>query len=204
MRGYRFWLMSVVFLVVGAGVAGLIADLIPLLTDRGVSPGTAARVAGAIGFSVIIGRIGTGYLIDRYWAPGVSGMILALPAISCVILATGAGGLPGATLAAVLVGLAAGAEFDLMAFLVSRYFDPLRYGILYSCLYALFKLGAGVGGPIFGLSFDHAGSYVSILYLTAASLVGASLLLLALGPYPRGAALARREPFEPAEQASAS
>ncbi len=191
-RGYRFWLMSAVFLVVGAGVAALIADLIPLLTDRGVSTATAARVAGAIGFSVILGRIGTGYLIDRYWAPGVSGLILALPAISCVILATGTGGLAGATVAAVLVGLAAGAEFDLMAFLVSRYFDPARYGILYSCLYALFKLGAGVGGPIFGLSFARTGSYVSILYLTAASLVGASLLLLALGRYPNGATTSER------------
>jgi MFS family permease len=184
-RGYRFWLMAVVFLVIGAGIAALVADLIPLLTDRGVSGAAAAGVAGAIGFSVILGRIGTGFLIDRYWAPGVSAVILCLPAISCLILASGAGGIPAATLSAVLLGLAAGAEFDLMAFLVSRYFPAARYGIIYSCLYAIFKIGAGIGGPIFGLSFARTGSYVSILNLTAAALVGGSMLLLGLGRYPR-------------------
>jgi MFS family permease len=185
LRGYRFWLMAVVFLLIGAGIAALVADLIPLLTDRGVSGTAAAGVAGAIGFSVILGRIGTGFLIDRFWAPGVSAVILCLPAISCLILASGAGGIPAATLSAVLLGLAAGAEFDLMAFLVSRYFPAARYGIIYSCLYAIFKIGAGIGGPIFGLSFGRTGSYVSILNLTAAALVGGSLLLLGLGRYPR-------------------
>jgi len=198
-RGYRFWLMALVFVVVGAGVAALVADLIPLLTDRGVSSATAAGVAGAIGFSVIIGRVGTGVLIDRFWAPGVSALILSLPAISCLVLASGLGGIPAATFAAVLLGLAAGAEFDIMAFLVSRYFPAARYGIIYSCLYAIFKLGAGVGGPIFGLSFARTGSYVSILYITAAAMVGGSLLLLALGRYPRTARLSTAQAAGAAE-----
>lgn len=185
LRGYRFWVMAAVFLVVGAGVAALIADILPLLTDRGVSTATAARVTGLIGVSVILGRIGTGYLLDRFWAPAVAAVILSLPAISCVVLASGLGGVPAASFAAVLVGLAAGAEFDLMSFMVSRYFAQRRYGIIYSCLYAIFKIGAGVGGPIFGLAFDRTGSYESILYGAAGSLVVASLLLLVLGPYPR-------------------
>jgi MFS family permease len=183
-KGYQFWVMSVVFLVVGAGVAGLIATLLPFLTDRGVSSSQAALLSGVgIGLSVIIGRIGTGYLIDRFWAPGVAAIILSLPAVSCLVLASGVGGLWAAGFSAVLIGLAAGAEFDLMAFLVSRYFAQRRYGILYSCLYAIFKVGAGIGAPIFGYSFDFFGSYVSVLYAAAASLVGASLLLLVLGPY---------------------
>jgi hypothetical protein len=72
-----------------------------------------------------------------------------------------------------------------MAYLVSRYFGQRRYGITYACLYALFKIAAGVATPLFGYSFDSTGSYAIALYLAMASFLGASLLLLALGSYPR-------------------
>ncbi|MEE8308531.1 MAG: MFS transporter, partial [Gammaproteobacteria bacterium] len=183
LKGYRFWALNVAFVMVGMCIAGLIAHLIPMLTDRNVPATTAAQVAGTIGISVIVGRIGTGYLIDRFWAPAVGVAVLSLPALSCVVLAVGYGGIPGALFAAVLVGLAAGAEFDLMSFLVTRYFGQRRYGLIYSCLYAVFKLSAGIGAPLFGLSFDLTGSYEFILYCAAGSLIGGSLLMLLLGPY---------------------
>jgi len=180
---YRFWILNASFIMIALAIAGLISHLIPMLTDRAVSLETAAKVAGVIGIAVIIGRIGTGYLIDRFWAPAVGLLLLSLPALSCVLLATGYGGVYAAMFAAVLIGLAAGAEFDLMSFLVSKYFGQRRYGILYSCLYAVFKLSAGIAAPLFGLSFDQTGSYSFILFCAAGSLLGGSCLLLALGRY---------------------
>ncbi|MCB2108887.1 MAG: MFS transporter [Rhodobacteraceae bacterium] len=183
--GYRFWAMNLAFFIIGVCVAGLIAHLIPMLTDRGIETGTAAQIAGAIGMAVIVGRIGTGYLIDRFWAPGVGLVVLCLPIISCVILASGASTVPVAVAAAVLIGLAAGAEFDLMSFLVSRYFGQRRYGLIYAALYAVFKLSAGIGGPLFGFSFDSSGSYVTILSFAMGGFATGAALLLCLGRYPK-------------------
>ena len=98
--GYRFWTLNAAFMMVGLCIAGIIAHLIPMLTDQDVPVTTAAQVAGTIGIAVVIGRIGTGYLIDRFWAPGVGMVLLCLPAVSCMILAAGVGGVPGALLAA--------------------------------------------------------------------------------------------------------
>ncbi|MDX2144156.1 MAG: MFS transporter [Rhodospirillaceae bacterium] len=182
--GYRFWVMNIVFFLIGVCVAGLIAHLVPMLTDRGIASGTAAQVAGVIGAAVIVGRIGTGYLVDRFWAPGVGLVLLSMPAISCLILASGNASIPVMLLVATLIGLAAGAEFDLMSFLVSQYFGQRRYGIIYACLYATFKISAGVGAPLFGFAFDETGSYNVILYLAVGSFIGGSLLLLMLGRYP--------------------
>jgi predicted MFS family arabinose efflux permease len=182
--GYRFWIMNIVFFTIGLCVAGLIAHLVPMLTDRGIASGTAAQIAGTIGAAVIIGRIGTGYLVDRFWAPGVGLVLLSLPAISCLILASGTASVPVMLLVAALIGLAAGAEFDLMSFLVSQYFGQRRYGIIYACLYATFKISAGVGAPLFGFAFDETGSYNVILYLAAGSFIGGSVLMLMLGRYP--------------------
>jgi predicted MFS family arabinose efflux permease len=145
----------------------------------------AARVAGVIGVAVIVGRIATGYLLDRFWAPGVAFVVLGLPAVSCAVLASGAGGVQGSVIAAVIVGLAAGAEFDVMSYLVSRYFGSNRYGVIYANLYAAFKIAAGIAAPLYGRAFDVAGTYTVVLYGGAAAmLLGAGLLLL-LGPYPR-------------------
>jgi predicted MFS family arabinose efflux permease len=85
----------------------------------------------------------------------------------------------------VIAGLAAGAEFDLMSFLVSRYFGAGRYGVVYSNLYAAFKIAAGVAAPLYGRAFDVAGTYSGILYVAAGAILVGSGLVLLLGPYPR-------------------
>lgn len=182
---FRFWLLCATFVLVGGSIAGIVAHLVPMLSDRGVSAASAAQVAGLSGIAVIIGRIGTGYLLDKFWAPGVAFIVLSLPVISCLLLASGAGGIPGAVVAVVIAGLAAGAEFDLMSFLVSRYFGAGRYGVVYSNLYAAFKIAAGVAAPLYGRAFDVAGSYSGILYAGAGAILVGSGLVLLLGPYPR-------------------
>ncbi len=184
LKGHRFWALNVVFFLIGICIAGLIANLVPMLTDRGIETKTAAQIAGIIGVAVIVGRIATGYLVDRFWAPAVGLVLLSIPAISCLILALGIGGTTGAIIAAVLIGLAAGAEFDLMSYLVSQYFGQRRYGIIYACIYAVFKISAGVGTSLFGFAFDETGSYNTILYLAVGCFIGSSLLLLSLGRYP--------------------
>jgi len=182
---FRFWLLCATFVLVGGSIAGIVAHLVPMLSDRGVSAASAAQVAGLSGIAVIIGRIGTGYLLDKFWAPGVAFIVLSLPVVSCLLLASGAGGIPGAVVAVVIAGLAAGAEFDLMSFLVSRYFGAGRYGVVYSNLYAAFKIAAGVAAPLYGRAFDVAGSYSGILYVAAGAILVGSGLVLLLGPYPR-------------------
>ncbi len=182
---FRFWLLCATFVLVGGSIAGIVAHLVPMLSDRGVSAASAAQVAGLSGIAVIIGRIGTGYLLDRFWAPGVAFVVLSLPVASCLLLASGAGGIPGAVIAVVIAGLAAGAEFDLMSFLVSRYFGAGRYGVVYSNLYAAFKIAAGVAAPLYGRAFDVAGTYSGILYAAAGAILVGSGLVLLLGPYPK-------------------
>jgi MFS family permease len=183
LKGYRFWVMSVAFFLVGACIAGLVSALVPLLTDRGITPTGAARVASVIGMMVIVGRAGAGYLLDRLWAPGVALVTLSAPICGCFILVSRVGGMPGTVLAAATIGLAVGAEFSLLAFMVGKYFGQRRYGIIYACLYGVFKLSAGVGAPMFGYSFDITRSYNFILYVSAGALLVGSTLLLTLGPY---------------------
>ena len=83
----------------------------------------------------------------------------------------------------VILGFGAGVEYDLMAYLVSRYFGMKNYAAIYGCLYGFFALGSGFGPYFMGLSFTQTGSYDTIMgYAMIAFIVGA-IPLLFLGKY---------------------
>lgn len=183
---YRFYVLLIVFAAITFGVGGIIPSLVPLLSDRGLTPAQAAGYAGMAGLAVIFGRVVAGFLLDRFWAPAVAFVFLALPVVSCLILAQP--GLPSPLVlgtAAALVGLAAGAEFDLIAFMVSRYFGMRNYGLIYSIQMVALLFAGGLAPPVFGRIYDMTGSYASILYVSAVLFVAAPLLLLTLGRYPK-------------------
>ncbi|MCA3254807.1 MAG: MFS transporter, partial [Alphaproteobacteria bacterium] len=80
------------------------------------------------------------------------------------------------------------AEFDLVAFMVSRYFGMKNYGFLYSLQTLAMMFFAGIAPPIFGRIYDSAGSYDPILTAVGIGFLAAPLLLLTLGRYPTFAA----------------
>jgi len=184
-RSHHFWLIAVAFLLVSAAVSGSIANFVPILTHRGLSATEAASMASIIGLAVVAGRIIAGLCLDRFWAPAVAAIMLSAPAVATFLLMQA--GLPDAWLVgvAILIGLAAGAEFDLIAFLTSRYFGIAHYGKIYGWLYAAFIAGAAAGPPLFGHLYDRAASYAPALTLASMLFVAGSLLLLFLGRYPK-------------------
>jgi predicted MFS family arabinose efflux permease len=185
LRDYRFWVIAGSILCVAIGVGGSVTNFQPLLMDRGFDPPQAARVAGVIGVSVIAGRLIAGVLIDRYWAPLVTLPMLALPALACILLAQPDVAMPAALLSAVLIGFAAGAETDLVAYLTARYFGLAHYGRLYGLQYAVFGFASGISPFLFGKVFDVTGSYRPILYVAAVLFLVGAVSLLSLGRYPR-------------------
>ena len=185
-RDGRFRLMLLSFFGLALGIGGLIVHFVPMLLDGGMDAAMAGRTAGLIGIALIFGRIGAGALIDRVHAPFVASAMLTAAAIGCVLLAIGGTHLAG--VAAILIGLAMGAEVDLIGFLVARYMGLTAYGSAYGILYGTFVAGSSIGPFLVGLSFDVTGSYHAALICAASLLTGAAILLSRLGPYPVEAA----------------
>ncbi|MFK8053424.1 MAG: MFS transporter [Woeseiaceae bacterium] len=184
MRQRRFWFMAIGLLLVAAGISGLITSLVPMLIDKGFEPAAAGRFAGLIGISVIGGRLITGFLLDRMWAPLVAAVFLSAPAFSAAILLQEQVSQTYLMLAVVIVGLAAGAELDLFAYLASKYFGLRHYGAIYGSLYVAFSIGAGIAPFAFGMVYDFNANYsIALSAVVAMSLVG-GLMMLLLGRYP--------------------
>lgn len=88
------------------------------------------------------------------------------------------GGPMGAALVvAVLIGLATGAEGDLLAFLAARQFGLRSYGAIYGVLAAMFGIGMGLAPWLAGHAFEVFQSYVPILWADVICLAVSALLL---------------------------
>jgi predicted MFS family arabinose efflux permease len=71
-RDQTFWLMVSAISLVGASVHGCVLHLAPMLSDQGVSPQRVASAISFLGIAILIGRVGSGYLLDRFFAPRVA------------------------------------------------------------------------------------------------------------------------------------
>ncbi|HNR22953.1 MAG TPA: hypothetical protein PKL49_08015, partial [Steroidobacteraceae bacterium] len=89
-----------------------------------------------------------------------------------------------ATVAAVLVGFASGAETDLVAFMSARYFGLKHYGRIYGVQYAVFGFASGIAPALFGGMYDRTGSYDAILVIAAIAFGIGAMLMLTMGRYP--------------------
>lgn len=185
MKNYRFWVILFAFLLLGAVVSGIIANSKFILLDKGYTAQTATHLflgAGVIGLSTLVGRLLGGWLVDFIWAPLVAFIFMSLPAFGCLILAADMG-VGMNVLALVLVGVAAGVEFDLMAYFVSRYFGMRSYALIYGLIYAAFGLGSGTSPIIFNILRGGDDDYANVLKLVATGFVIGAVMLLFLGRY---------------------
>jgi predicted MFS family arabinose efflux permease len=178
-------LIVVAFLPLAFAIGGSISNMENVLKVGGFSPGAIVSLVQLIGLAVIAGRLVGGWLMDRFWAPAVAFAIFLAAALACWTLGHQPLNYTFALASVVAVGLAAGAEFDVMAFLVARYFGMRSYGTIYGFMYAVFSLGAGAGPMVFGSAFDHWRRYTEVLSASAAMFVVGGLLLLGLGRYAR-------------------
>ena len=177
MTSSRYWRLLVAFFLISVVVGGLIVSLPPMLADRGIPLADAGRALGLLGFAIIAGRLTIGWLVDRFPARVVAPVYVLLPALSCTLLAQGVAVTPSI----LLIGLSAGAEVDLLAYLMSRYFGMRHYSKIYGWALSAFSAGAGMG-PIFaGRVHDLTGTYVAALYSFAVMVVVAAGLIGTLG-----------------------
>jgi len=179
-RTLRFWLMVVAFFLVSLAIHACIIHLIPILTDRGVSSKTAALAASVLGIALIFARVGTGFLLDKFNAAYVGAGIFVISAGGLVLLLIGMSG-GSVYLAVLLVGLAFGAESDVIAYMVSRYFGLSHMSEIYGYFYAIYILGAVLGPLLMGAAYDLRASYASALVTLTVFMLVASAILMRLG-----------------------
>ncbi len=181
-RTREFWLVLVGFLALGMVSSGVVVHQVRILVDAGITAREAAGMQAVLGVALIVGRVVTGWLLDRFKASVIMAFVCLAAALAAGLLAAGAP-FRTAALSAALMGFVIGAEFDVLGFLIPRYFGRRAFGRLYGTIYAAFQVAAGASIGLLGWWRGSHGSYFAGLCVIAVVLVVAALVFAALGPY---------------------
>ena len=185
LRKPAFWLLLLAFVPISFANGAPLPNMENILRTLRLSPGEIVELTSLIGVSLVVGRIAGGWLVDRIWAPLVGSIMLTAAALGCWLLAQASVTHREALAAVMFLSVAAGVEYDLLAYLIARYMGMRSYGALYSIAFGLFAIGAGAGPSVLGHAFDASATYAQGLLVCGALLIFSALVLLTLGRYPR-------------------
>jgi sugar phosphate permease len=186
-RTPAFWLLTSSFFLASAASHACVLHMPALLTDRGVSAQGAAVASSVIGVALLISRFATGFLLDRFHAPRIAALFFSGAAIGIFVLMLGAAG-KTALAAAFFIGMGFGAEGDIIAYALTRYFGLKAFGTAYGYAFGAFLLAGAAGTLLMGAGFDFTHAYTVPLAGFLAAMLVAAWLMTRLGPYRYAAA----------------
>ncbi len=181
-REPTFWMLNLAFFLLGMTATSLVTQQAPLLRDAGWTAEETTRLQTTFGFGLLFARIAVGFIIDHVFAPRVMTAVSVGGAVACILYAVN----PDlGYVSAILIGLLLGAEFDVLAFLIKRYYGNAAYGRVYGVVFGVFYLGSAVG--IWGLpklrEMSADLSYDNGLYAAAVILILSAVLMLFMPKY---------------------
>jgi cyanate permease len=182
-RFAAFWQLAAIFFLVTFGASGLVAHLVPILTEAGIAPSKAAAIVSIVGMSVMAGRLAIGTLLDMFQVRYVASVAFILTSIGCYLLLQF--GAHFAWTATIGVGFALGTEVDLMGYCTGRYFGLRRYGSIYGTLYGFAIFGVAAS-PFWMAVISESYGYQPVLQAAVAITIASAALSFVLPRINRG------------------
>jgi MFS family permease len=183
LRSGLFWLIIVATVLCMIQTQLHASQMNLMLIDNGLTTSAAAGIVSIYAFSTILGRVGCGLALDRWSTPIVTFVSMILPAMGFFLLATPYDSYWVIVFAMFLAGLSMGAESDLVAYLVARYFHLRIYNTVLSLLMSATFLASAMGSILISTSLQVSGSFSPFLYGISFAILAGSFMFLAM---PRG------------------
>lgn len=181
-RTRKFWLLLVAIFLVHMATFTAVLHNLPLLEERGMSRDAALNAVSLFGIAMIAGRILTGLALDRLPGSVVGSISFAAPVVGLVAITLGGPDL--AWVFAITLGMAVGAEGDLIAFTVSRHFGIKAYAETVGWVYGIAAAGGAVGPLIANVIMASSANYGPLMIVWAAFCLIATTVFATLGKYP--------------------
>jgi len=180
----RFWLVGGPIFLLSVAVAGILVNIVPIMTDAGYSRENAVGMLSAAGIASICSRAVIGFCLDRVLAPFVAAGVLLIATAGLLLILFGPAWMPALYVAALCIGFSLGAEADVITFMVSRYFHPSIYSKVVGSVFLLFAWGNATGISLASYVHDYLGSYRLAIELFIGLALLSVIIVLQLGAYP--------------------
>jgi MFS family permease len=177
-----FWLIALGVCAMSLAENGVLVHLAPMLSDGGLRLEDAALIVSILGGSSVAGRLLLGWILDYLEGSYIAAASLVLAGAGLFLLGQGRS-LPVAMAASVIAGLGMGCEFDLMPYMLKRYFGMSSFSTMYGFIYTGYAAAGAAAPLILGRIYDVTGSYTAIVSLFSGFTAAAGVCMLALPAY---------------------
>jgi len=180
-RGGTFWRLGFSYMYQIMVTSAVVTHVMPYLGSVGISRSISSLVAMGIPLASVIGRLGLGWLGDKYDRRFVSSAGFALIGLGTLFF----GHVSAADMWMVLpflllVGVGYGGGNSLRPSLIREYFGRTNFGTVFGLLMGIGGLGSILGSTLPGWVYDNWGGYQGIWYLLAGLSVVAVALVLSI------------------------
>ena len=170
-----FWLLGVAFALRVMVSGSMVIHLVPFMQDSGISTGIAALALGSLAVTSVVGRLGFGWLGDRFGRKQMVMLALVLMTLSMFVVSLATATWHIAVFF-VLYAPAYGGLASMMHALRGDYFGRTAFATITGFMSTLMAAGTIIGPFFAGYVYDTTGSY----RIAFATFAFASLLSLAL------------------------
>lgn len=184
MRRPLFWLILSSVPVAGGSLTAVLANVVPIVTSRGLSVAQATGVVAAFAMIVSVWKPIVGFMLDRMDRPRVVAPFYAIATLGAIGFAH-LDGVWALTLSGALSGIGMGAEFSVMLYILSRYFGLRAMGTIGGIASTVVLCSNALVPIALNLAFDRLGTYAPALYFVAVMLAYNAILFCVLPAYPK-------------------
>lgn len=173
-----FWIIFVSAFLCCMPYALAQSQLNVMLLDKQLSPTAAGLIISTFAIGVMVGRFGLGAALDHFPTHWVAFGGMAISGVGLFILASPVTTVPVLIAAVAMFGISYGAESDIMAYAVVRYFGMDNYSTVLGLLTAAAGGAMTVGAILLSVVLERTDSYSPFMVIAGvAALLGATNLL---------------------------
>ena len=183
-RSFTLWRVGLATMIMLLLSSALVVHKVPLLNEFGISRATAAWLVSLTGIASVLGKLITGWMMER-WDAGLVGSMTNLATGLALILLLEPFRTPTTIVIAIMIaGYANGTKLQLCVFLTGIYAGVRNYGKIFGVMASVIAVAGGLGPVAGGALYDAFGSYDMLVMITIPGSFIAALLMLRLGEYP--------------------
>jgi MFS family permease len=188
LKSCTFWHIALSLLCQAMMVSAVVTHIMPYLTSIHMTRANSSLIASALSLVSITGRLGLGWLGDRFDKRRVIASAFAMMCGGLVCLGFASSeAIWALTPFLILFGIGYGGNNTLRASVIGEFFGRGNFGAIHGFVLGIIALGSIVGPPVAGWVFDNWGSYQPI-WLVFAGLAVVAILVVITTPSVSSAA----------------
>ena len=183
LKSGTFWRLALAFMYHMMVMGAIITHVMPYLSSMGISRAISSLVATATPLMSILGRLGFGWLGDKFNRRRVATVSFIM--MGCGLFFFGYASTANSWMLVpflVLFGIGYGGSNALRLSLVREYFGRTNFGTILGLIVGISAIGGIIGPTLAGWAYDNWGSYQVIWFLLAVLAIVAVISVLTITP----------------------